>query len=142
MQSGRFETNTKICLSISSHHPEQWQPSWSMRTALTALIAFLPTPGDGALGSLSTPASVRHRLAMQSRFAPFCSRLTHYHGCLCRVQECSSDCSKYARCRDAGFCSVHTGVWATASSIPCLPVGSVSVETCRVSAVTKAARYC
>lgn len=50
--SGRFETNMKICLSISTHHPEHWQPSWSVRTALTALIAFLPTPGAGALGSL------------------------------------------------------------------------------------------
>lgn len=50
--SGRFETNTKICLSISSHHPEHWQPSWSVRTALTALVSFLPTPGNGALGSL------------------------------------------------------------------------------------------
>ena len=50
--NGRFETNTKICLSISSHHPEHWQPSWSVRTALTALIAFFPTPGNGAIGSL------------------------------------------------------------------------------------------
>lgn len=50
--NGRFETNMKICLSISSHHPEQWQPSWSVRTALTALVAFMPTPGQGALGAL------------------------------------------------------------------------------------------
>jgi hypothetical protein len=50
--TGRFETHTKICLSISSHHPEHWQPSWSVRTALTALIAFFPTPGNGAIGSL------------------------------------------------------------------------------------------
>eukprot|EP00955_Chlamydomonas_euryale_P118540 366548-Chlamydomonas_euryale.AAC.2 len=50
--SGRFETSTKICLSISSHHPEHWQPSWSVRTALTALIAFMPSPGNGAVGSL------------------------------------------------------------------------------------------
>lgn len=27
--NGRFETQTKICLSISNHHPEHWQPSWS-----------------------------------------------------------------------------------------------------------------
>uniref|UniRef100_A0A5B6ZKI2 Putative ubiquitin-conjugating enzyme E2 32 n=1 Tax=Davidia involucrata TaxID=16924 RepID=A0A5B6ZKI2_DAVIN len=33
--NGRFETQTKICLSISNHHPEHWQPSWSVRTALT-----------------------------------------------------------------------------------------------------------
>ncbi len=51
-QNGRFETGVKICLSISSHHPEHWQPSWSMRTALTALIAFMPTPGNGAIGSM------------------------------------------------------------------------------------------
>lgn len=50
--NGRFETNVKVCLSISSHHPEHWQPSWSVRTALTALIAFMPTPGNGAIGSL------------------------------------------------------------------------------------------
>jgi ubiquitin-conjugating enzyme E2 J1 len=50
--SGRFETGVKICLTISAHHPEMWQPSWSVRTALTALVAFMPSPGQGALGSL------------------------------------------------------------------------------------------
>lgn len=50
--NGRFETNMKICLSISSHHPEHWQPSWSVRTALMALIAFMPSPGNGALGAI------------------------------------------------------------------------------------------
>lgn len=42
----------QVCLSISSHHPEHWQPSWSVRTALVALIAFMQTPGNGAIGSL------------------------------------------------------------------------------------------
>ncbi|KAK7831030.1 ubiquitin-conjugating enzyme e2 32 [Quercus suber] len=32
--NGRFETQTKICLSISNHHPEHWQPSWSERRTL------------------------------------------------------------------------------------------------------------
>ncbi len=50
--NGRFETGVKICLSISAHHPEHWQPSWSVRTALTALVAFMPSPGNGAIGSL------------------------------------------------------------------------------------------
>ena len=27
--NGRFEPHKKICLSISQHHPEFWQPSWS-----------------------------------------------------------------------------------------------------------------
>eukprot|EP00959_Pyramimonas_sp_CCMP1952_P401119 8405141-Pyramimonas_sp.AAC.1 len=57
MQSpnGRFEVGTKLCLSISQHHPEHWQPSWSVRTALVALIAFMPSPPDGAIGGLSYP---------------------------------------------------------------------------------------
>jgi ubiquitin-protein ligase len=41
--SGRFEVNKKICLSISSFHPETWQPSWGIRTALLALMAFFAT---------------------------------------------------------------------------------------------------
>jgi ubiquitin-conjugating enzyme E2 J1 len=27
--NGRFETNKRICLSMSDFHPESWQPSWS-----------------------------------------------------------------------------------------------------------------
>ena len=50
--NGRFETNTKICLSISGFHPESWRPSWSIRTALLAMIGFMPTHGNGAIGSL------------------------------------------------------------------------------------------
>ncbi len=58
--NGRFETGVKICLSISSHHPEHWQPSWSVRTALVALVAFFPTPGNGAIGSIVRPPAWRH----------------------------------------------------------------------------------
>ncbi|KAF8369835.1 hypothetical protein HHK36_032146 [Tetracentron sinense] len=65
--NGRFETQTKICLSISNHHPEHWQPSWSVRTALVALIAFMPTNPDGALGSLDYKKEERHALAIKSR---------------------------------------------------------------------------
>ena len=68
--SGRFELNTKICLSISNHHPEHWQPSWSIRTALIALIAFFPSKPDGALGSLDLSKAERRRLAAASRTAP------------------------------------------------------------------------
>ncbi|KAJ0960774.1 hypothetical protein J5N97_001333 [Dioscorea zingiberensis] len=65
--NGRFETQTKICLSISNHHPEHWQPSWSVRTALLALIAFMPTNPDGALGSLDYKKEERRKLAIKSR---------------------------------------------------------------------------
>ncbi|KAG2497686.1 hypothetical protein HYH03_004423 [Edaphochlamys debaryana] len=68
--NGRFETQVKICLSISSHHPEHWQPSWSVRTALTALIAFMPSPGAGALGAIDFSKEERRVLAARSRAEP------------------------------------------------------------------------
>ena len=58
---------TKLCLSISQHHPEHWQPSWSVRTALVALIAFMPTRPEGAIGGLSYPPEECKSLAIKSR---------------------------------------------------------------------------
>lgn len=65
--SGRFEVNKKICLSISSFHPETWQPSWGIRTALLAIMAFFETEPKGAVGSLDAPPAERRRLAVASR---------------------------------------------------------------------------
>eukprot|EP00742_Colponemidia_sp_Colp-10_P003732 GILJ01003972.1.p1 GENE.GILJ01003972.1~~GILJ01003972.1.p1 ORF type:complete len:308 (+),score=23.34 GILJ01003972.1:42-926(+) len=64
--NGRFEVRTKICLSISSHHPEFWQPAWSVRTILEALITFMPTEAKGAIGSLEFTKEERKRLALES----------------------------------------------------------------------------
>lgn len=64
--NGRFRINKKICLNISGHHPETWQPSWSIRTALLALIAFMPTPGNGTIGSLDYSTEERQKLAKKS----------------------------------------------------------------------------
>ena len=50
--NGRFQVGKKICLSISAHHPEHWQPAWGIRTIITALIAFFPSKADGALAGL------------------------------------------------------------------------------------------
>ena len=64
--SGRFEVHKKICLSISSFHPANWQPSWSIRTVLTALMAFFPTPAAGAIGSLEYTDAEKVALAAKS----------------------------------------------------------------------------
>ncbi|KAK1361782.1 Protein kinase domain-containing protein [Heracleum sosnowskyi] len=69
LSNGWFETQTKICLSISNHHPEHWQPSWSVQTALVALITFMPTIPNGALGSLDYKKEQRRVLAVKSREA-------------------------------------------------------------------------
>jgi len=64
--NGRFDLNKKVCLTISSHHAESWQPSWGIRTALMALIAFMPTRGDGAIASLDWSPDERKKLARDS----------------------------------------------------------------------------
>jgi len=64
--SGRFETGTKLCLSFSAFHPELWQPAWGIRLILEALISFLPTKGDGAIGALDWTVEERKRLAKKS----------------------------------------------------------------------------
>jgi ubiquitin-conjugating enzyme E2 J1 len=76
--TGRFETHTKICLSFSAYHPELWQPAWGIRLILEALIAFLPTPADGAIGALDWSSAERQKLAVASRDF-YCST------CQCRV---------------------------------------------------------
>jgi len=65
-KNGRFEAGAKICLSISAHHPEAWQPAWGIRTMLEALISFLPSPGSGAIGALEWTDEERRHLAEHS----------------------------------------------------------------------------
>ncbi|KXX78687.1 Ubiquitin-conjugating enzyme E2 J1 [Madurella mycetomatis] len=64
--SGRFETNREICLSISGHHEETWQPAWGVRTALVALRSFMETDVKGQLGGLEASEEVRRQLARES----------------------------------------------------------------------------
>lgn len=74
--SGRFEANREICLSISGHHEETWQPAWGLRTALVALRSFMETDPGGQLGGLETTDAVRRRLAKESHAfrCPACAR--------------------------------------------------------------------
>ncbi|KAL8778564.1 MAG: hypothetical protein Q9213_007364 [Squamulea squamosa] len=65
--SGRFEVNREICLSISGHHEETWQPAWGIRTALWALRAFMEGGAKGQVGGLEMGEIERKRLAAESR---------------------------------------------------------------------------
>ncbi|KAL0487354.1 ubiquitin-conjugating enzyme E2 [Acrasis kona] len=64
--NGRFQTNEKICLSITSHHQETWTPAWEIRNILIALIGFMPTEAKG-IGALEYPAEMRKKMAKQSQ---------------------------------------------------------------------------
>lgn len=65
--SGRFEVNREICLSISGHHEETWQPAWGIRTALTAIRSFMDGDPKGQLGGLDASEDVRRMWAEKSR---------------------------------------------------------------------------
>ena len=71
----------KICLSISAYHPEEWQPAWGVRLILEALISFMPTKGEGAIGALDLSADERKRLAKLVRVVEI--REVSFDGVLC-----------------------------------------------------------
>ncbi|KAK7752161.1 hypothetical protein SLS62_005905 [Diatrype stigma] len=89
--SGRFEANREICLSISGHHEETWQPAWGVRTALVALRSFMETDARGQLGGLDTSDAVRRRLAAESRAwrCAVCARTNEEI-----VRECEDRCKE------------------------------------------------
>ena len=74
--SGRFEVNREICLSISGHHEESWQPAWGVRTALVAMRSFMDGDARGQVGGLDVDDAVRRELAAVSRgwVCPVCNR--------------------------------------------------------------------
>mmetsp|Transcript_28608 Transcript_28608/g.66277 ORF Transcript_28608/g.66277 Transcript_28608/m.66277 type:complete len:573 (+) Transcript_28608:87-1805(+) len=65
--SGRFQTRTNICLSISSFHPENWSPGVGFAAVLEGLINFMGEDGK-TVGSLENvpPVDERRRLAEES----------------------------------------------------------------------------
>eukprot|EP00761_Pharyngomonas_kirbyi_P014743 gb/GECH01014773.1/.p1 GENE.gb/GECH01014773.1/~~gb/GECH01014773.1/.p1 ORF type:complete len:398 (+),score=94.13 gb/GECH01014773.1/:1-1194(+) len=64
--NGRFQTDTKICLSNLSYHPEEWQASWGVRSIIMGFISMFPTEGEGAIGSIKYSDNLRRKLAQES----------------------------------------------------------------------------
>ncbi|KAF2865466.1 ubiquitin-conjugating enzyme/RWD-like protein [Massariosphaeria phaeospora] len=64
--TGRFEVNREICLSISGHHEETWQPAWGIRTAMVAIRSFMDTDAKGQLGGIECGPAARKKMAVES----------------------------------------------------------------------------
>mmetsp|Transcript_41693 Transcript_41693/g.75719 ORF Transcript_41693/g.75719 Transcript_41693/m.75719 type:complete len:257 (-) Transcript_41693:98-868(-) len=58
--NGRFETNQRLCLSMSDYHPESWQPAWSVAAVLKGLLSFMCEEAHTA-GAISPPPSHEER---------------------------------------------------------------------------------
>lgn len=63
--SGRFKPNTRLCLSISDFHPDNWNPAWSVSTILTGLLSFMNEKSP-TVGSIETTDYQKRQLAYQS----------------------------------------------------------------------------
>lgn len=64
--SGRFQCNTRLCLSISDFHPKSWNPSWQVSTILTGLVSFM-TSEEMTTGGIATSVQARVAYARESR---------------------------------------------------------------------------
>ncbi len=49
-----------------AHHLELWQPAWDIHLILKALVSFLPTHADGAIGALDWMPKERRKLVRES----------------------------------------------------------------------------
>lgn len=63
--SGRFKTNTRLCLSFSDFHPDTWNPTWSLSTILTGLLSFM-LEEHNSVGSMQTSDTLRRVYAKKS----------------------------------------------------------------------------
>lgn len=89
--NGRFQTNRRLCLSISDYHPDgkcvcvcwasfgrvkfifsfffssvsEWNPAWSVSSILTGLLSFM-LEDSAALGTMVTTRKEKHQYAYDS----------------------------------------------------------------------------
>lgn len=63
--SGRFKTNTRLCLSMSDFHPETWNPLWSVSSILSGLLSFM-LENARTYGSIDSDDETRRKMAAES----------------------------------------------------------------------------
>ncbi|TPX30890.1 hypothetical protein SmJEL517_g05663 [Synchytrium microbalum] len=63
--NGRFQTDTRLCLSMSDFHPGSWNPAWHVESILSGLLSFMleDTP---TTGSVKTSTAEKRLFAQKS----------------------------------------------------------------------------
>jgi ubiquitin-conjugating enzyme E2 J2 len=64
--SARFQTDFKLCLSMSSYHEETWNPAWSVSTILTGMLSFF-VGNEDTTGSIKSSTAEKIASAQNSR---------------------------------------------------------------------------
>ena len=65
-ESGRYQPNTKLCLTITSYHKEEWTPVWTIRAMTQAMCSYFIVD-DSGIGSISKTQDERKKIAITSR---------------------------------------------------------------------------
>ncbi|KAJ3280367.1 Ubiquitin-conjugating enzyme E2 6 [Borealophlyctis nickersoniae] len=63
--NGRFQTDYRLCLSMSDYHPGTWNPAWSVATILTGLLSFMLEDAP-TTGSIKTTTEEKRMYARKS----------------------------------------------------------------------------
>ena len=63
--SGRFEPGVKLCTSMSSFHPETWNPAWTTSTIVKGLLSFM-VEDELTTGSVRSTEEEKRALARAS----------------------------------------------------------------------------
>ncbi|KAA8496998.1 Ubiquitin-conjugating enzyme E2 J2 [Porphyridium purpureum] len=63
--SGRFKPNTKLCLSMSDFHPEEWNAIWGVGSVLTGLLSFM-VGNEDTVGSMRSTDAEKRKYATAS----------------------------------------------------------------------------
>ena len=75
-ENGRFQPNTKICLTITAFFSKTWTPAWSLRTMIEAIHSiFLDI--DNGTGFIKTTNAQKKQMAKTSRnyICTYCGKL-------------------------------------------------------------------
>ncbi|KKF96948.1 Ubiquitin-conjugating enzyme E2 6 [Ceratocystis platani] len=65
--SGRFQTSTRLCLSISDFHPKSFNPAWEVSTILIGLLSFM-TGDESTTGSITSTHAQKKQYAARTRW--------------------------------------------------------------------------
>ncbi|KAI8821352.1 UBC-like protein [Fimicolochytrium jonesii] len=63
--NGRFQTDYKLCLSMTTYHRNTWNPAWSVATILTGLLSFMVEDAS-TTGSIKTTLEEKKLHAVRS----------------------------------------------------------------------------
>lgn len=64
--NGRFQTDQKICLTISTYHSDSWSPAWTIQKILGAFLSVMVSDYDTGISHIKQSSTERRNLAAQS----------------------------------------------------------------------------